>query len=434
MLGPDAKADAAVAGAAASPAAAPETLPGGSEPLLDADVLDDGPACPAQPILALDRCPVCDTPESTPVGRYNKFLLQERLPDPQCAIYDYAMCHGCGVVYATLRPAGERYAWLLEHFEESIGRVEFGERRSGKVTLSSYALTDERREELRRLVSKGVYVSEHSGMSRKDFLPALMADRINKSVHVEILGSLVPMHRPRVLEIRSRLGSISAMLQRLYQADCQAMTLFENQQFLIEEAYGIPAVSPIDYQQFTVPFEGRFDLIVANHMVTHAVHPRDFLATLHRHLVPGGHLYLYGEFIEREFLEDGSSMFNTMNPFHMQTFNGPSAVRALEANGFRVIFTTTHENHFVGLAQRSDEITDAWPRMEDRERRKRIAAYRLANDLAVLRVPDGLRDRVAKEWDGALERSLANGTAELMKKGHVKVRPPKAKHSAGREG
>jgi hypothetical protein len=48
----------------------------------------------------------------------------------------------------------------------------------------------------------------------------------------------------------------------------------------------------------------------------------------------------------------------------------------------------------------------------------------VASDLAILRVPDGLRDRVAREWDGALQRSLANGTAQMTKKGTVKVHPP----------
>src|SRR4051794_3845638 len=184
------------------------------------ELVDTGPPCPAGPILHLDGCPVCGTAASTRVGRWNKFILQPRMPDAAAAVYNYAMCHGCGVVYAVERPAGERYAWLLEHFEETIGRADFGEQpRSGKLTLSSYSLTDDTREHLRRLVSKGVFVSEHAGLSRKEFLPALMADRLNKSAHVEMLGSLVPMQRPRVLEIRSRLGSISAALQRLYHAD-----------------------------------------------------------------------------------------------------------------------------------------------------------------------------------------------------------------------
>ena len=173
-------------------------------------------------------------------------------------------------------------------------------------------------------------------LARKDYLPSLMNDRLASSMHVEILGSLLPLKAPRVLEIRSRLGSISAMLQRLYGASCTAMTLFENQRFLIEEVYGIPASCPIDFDAFGIPFEGRFDLIISNHMLTHSVRPKDFLATVRERLTPGGHLYLYQEPMEGEFLDRGKSMFNTLNPFHLQTFNQPSAVRALEANGFEV--------------------------------------------------------------------------------------------------
>jgi SAM-dependent methyltransferase len=382
-------------------------------------------SCPRQPILKLDSCPVCGSAEATRVGRYNKFVLYERIPDTAATMYDYSLCHDCGVVYATARPAGERYDWLLEHFEETIGRTGLGDRRTGKLTLSSYALTDETRDQLRRLASRGIFVSDHSGVSRKEYLPALMVDRLANSVHVEILGSLLPLNRPRVLEIRSRLGGISAALKRLYDADCQAMTLFENQQHLIQEVYGIPAKYPIDFDHFEIPFEGQFDLIVSKHMLTHAVRPKEFLATVRSRLKPGGHLYLYSEFVEAEFLEQGHSMFNTLNPFHLQTFNTPSAVRALEANGFRMVFCTMQDGHLVALAQKMEDIQPDRQRMTDEERGRRRRQYRLAFDLAVLRVPESLRSRVAREWDGALERSLANGTAEIMKKGHVKVRPPK---------
>src|SRR6185295_14749122 len=277
--------------------------------------------------------------EATPkVCRYNKFVTYERIPDAASVLYDYALCHACGIVYATRRPSGERYDWLLEHFEETIGRTALGEQRSGKLTLSSYALDDETREELKRLASRGVFVSDHAGVSRKDFLPALMVDRLANSVHVEILGSLIPLQRARVLEVRSRLGGISAALKRLYDADCSVLTLFENQQYLIQEVYGIPARCPIDFDEFTIPFEGTFDLIIGKHMFTHAVHPREFLATVRDRLRPGGHLYLYSEFVEAEFLDQSQSMFNTMNPFHMQTFNTPSALRALDANGFSTVF------------------------------------------------------------------------------------------------
>ena len=49
------------------------------------------------------------------------------------------------------------------------------------------------------------------------------------------------------------------------------MPIFESQQLIIQELYGIECSDLIDYDQFTIPFDGIFDLIVANHMLTHIV-------------------------------------------------------------------------------------------------------------------------------------------------------------------
>ena len=394
--------------------------PSGDDEVLTYDASSDSP-CPPAPILTLEECPVCGSPESTKVSRYNRFVLFDRTPDAASAIYNYSLCHACGVVFAARRPAGERYRWLLERFEETLGRTEVGAPRPGKFALSSSSLTDEARGELRRMVSNGVFVSGHSGLTRKDYLPSLMSDRLASSMHVEILGSLLTMKTPRVLEIRSRLGSISAMLQRLYGAECRAMSLFENQRFLIEEAYRIPAACPIDFDTFEIPFEGRFDLVISNHMLTHSVHPKEFLATVRSRLMPGGHLYLYQEPVETEFLERGKSMFNTLNPFHMQTFNEASAVRALEANGFTVVFCNVRDDLFLALAQAVESPGDTWERMGDSERSRRRSAYRVANDAAILRVPEHLRAPFAKDWDAVVERSLANGIATRSKDGRIKV-------------
>jgi len=344
-----------------------------------------------------------------------------RVPDEAAAIYNYALCHDCGVVYAQRRPAGERYRWLLERFEETLGRADVGEPRPGKFALTSAALSDEAREQLRGLIRNGVFVSGTSGLKRKDYLPSLMNDRLANSLHAEILGSLLTLREPRVLEIRSRLASIGAILQRLYGATCAAMTIFENQRFLIEEVYGFRAACPIDFDAFAVPFEGQFDLIVSNHMLTHAVRPKEFLAAVRERLAPGGHLYLYGEPMEGEFLDRGKSMFNTLNPFHLQTFNERSAVRALEANGFSVTFCTVRDDLFIAIAQVADGSA-GWTRMDDSERGRRRSAYRAANDTAILRVPEHLRAPFAKEWDGAVERSLASGAATRTKDGRIRVK------------
>lgn len=413
-----------------TPAAAPVTKrrdrepPRPTAPAPVEEVFDS--SCPPGPLLQLDRCPVCGSPDATPhVCRYNKFITFERMPDAASPVYDYALCHHCGIVYATRRPIGARYDWLIEHFEETIGRTALGEQRSGKLTLSSYALTDEMRDNLKRLAARGVFVSDHSGTTRKEFVPALMVDRFANAAHVELIGSLIPLQNARVLEVRSRLAGISAALKRLYDADCSVMTLFENQKFLVEEVYGIPAAWPINFDKFSIPFEGRFDLIIAKHMFTHAVHPREFLHTVRQHLRPGGHLYIYAEVVEAEFLDESHSMFNTMNPFHLQTFNTPSAVRALEANGFRMLFCTMIDGYLAALAQMMDEVPSDWTRMSDEERKRRTRLYRIASDLAVVQMPEAIRGRVADEWDGALERSLANRTAEILKGGRIKVQPPK---------
>jgi hypothetical protein len=136
-------------------------------------------------------------------------------------------------------------------------------------------------------------------------------------------------------------------------------------------------------------------------------------------------MYLYSEFVEAEFLDESQSMFNTMNPFHMQTFDTASAVRALEANGFGMVFCTIVDRHFAALATRADDVPAAWGHMSERERERRIRLYRIAADHAVLQMPEALRGRVADQWDRALERSLANETAQIQKNGRIKVQPPK---------
>jgi hypothetical protein len=118
-------------------------------------------------------------------------------------------------------------------------------------------------------------------------------------------------------------------------------------------------------------------------------------------------------------------MPNTLNPLPIHTFTTPSALRALPANGFRMLFCTMLDGHLAALAQMMDDVPSDPPRMSDDERNRRTRLYRIASDLAVLQIPEALRGRVADEWDGAVERSLANRTAEILKGGRIKVQAPK---------
>jgi len=59
--------------------------------------------------------------------------------------------------------------------------------------------------------------------------------------------------------------------------------------------------------------------------------------------------------------------------------------------------------------------------MSDSERSRRRAAYRAANDTAILRIPEHLRAPFAEDGDAIVERSLAAALARRAKDGGVKV-------------
>jgi hypothetical protein len=68
--------------------------------------MSDLPTIPSDNIANLAACPVCGHEERTPVCRFNRFAMFASQPDERAGIYSYALCHGCGVVYATRRPEG----------------------------------------------------------------------------------------------------------------------------------------------------------------------------------------------------------------------------------------------------------------------------------------------------------------------------------------
>ena len=375
--------------------------------------------CPPGPVLILTACPLCGESERTLVSEFNRFILLAHQPDESAAVYDYCLCHGCGVTYASKRPAGARYRWLLEHFEETLGR-NAALRTPAKLTANTFALTDADKADLRRRAARGVFVSDHLGLSRKDYLQPLTADRLANGVHVEVLGSLLELRAPRVLEIRSRLGSIGASLRRLYGGEVYAVALFENQRYVIEQVYGITASALVDFERFTIPYEGEFDLVIANHMLTHAVHPREFLQTVRRSLRPGGHFYVYNEPDDAGYLREGKSMFGTLNAFHLQAFDPPSLTLALAANGFEVIFITRHTGHVLCLARPAQVARPTAIAPDALE--ERLELHRQARDIAILSLPEHARSRVAHEWPHAADRAVAAGRAVLRDDGQVRLR------------
>ena len=364
--------------------------------------------------LELARCPGCGTAERTLVCKWNKSILLEKEPEDDSTISNYSLCHGCGIVYATRRPVGERHKALMDDFPDTIGRDPAAA--AANPMLNPYPLSEEDRTRYRRMIAGGVFVSDHE---RREHLSQVYRDRLENASHVELLGSLLDVTGARVLEIRSRAGSIAHGLRRYHRATVAVMPIFESQRLIVEELYGIECSDLIDYDRFTIPFEGTFDLIVANHMLTHIVRPDRFFNELRAHLRPGGHLYLYNELDEEFVFASGKSIVNSLNPVHLQTFDRASLMRLLKANGFEVSFIKRRNGLLLCIARFTGQ-RDLSPLSGD-ERDTRIAAYARGCAYAILRAPEQARSRFATEWAEAVERGVAAGIARFDDKGVLRV-------------
>jgi SAM-dependent methyltransferase len=391
-----------------------------TEPVVTWEGVGEGAPAPdaeGREWLTLDACPACGTADHTVVNPFNKLILLDKAPDATAASYGYAICHGCGLMFATRRPCGERYRSLLANFGEVTGKAGDGGHIKNPL-LNPYPLSADDRRRLTQLASRGVWVSDHAGVPRSDYLDGLLKDRFENSVHLDLLGALVNPRGARVLEIRPRAGTISEGLRRLFGADVHAMPIWESQALLLREVYGIESRGLIDYDQFEIPFDGRFDLIVCNHMFTHAVRPAQFFDAIARHLAPGGHVYFYNEPDDAEFLQGSQSMLATLNPLHMQAFDQASLVRALAARGLEVVFLKRRNLNHMCLARAG---AGSWTPMTPQERASRLQAYQRAYDRAVLSVPPPLRARFAAEWPQVVERGVAAGIAEFDADGHLRL-------------
>ena len=360
--------------------------------------------------LALPACPACGTADRTVVCEWNKLILLDTAPDERAQRYDYAVCHGCGILYATQRPVGARYQYLVDNFEDVIDKD------ARNPLLNPHPLTDEDRERYRQLIARGVFVSDHE---KVDYLSGVFKDRLANAAHVDILGSLLNPRGARVLEVRPRAGTILEGLRRHYGADVHAMAIWESQQFILRELYGIPTSELIDFDRFSIPYEEPFDLIVCNHMFNHAVRLDKFLAEVRGALKPGGHLYLYNEIDDSEFLHGGQSMIATMNPLHLQACDRLSLVRALTASGFEPVFVKGRDKRNFCLMRKADD--PPWTPISQVTLQKRIGLYRRARDRGVLRAPEAVRARFANVWPATVERAVASGVARFDEGGQLRL-------------
>jgi SAM-dependent methyltransferase len=372
----------------------------------------------------LAACPICGSVERTTVCPYNGLAVLDEFQGSDVVRYAYALCHGCGLVYATRRPDGETFARLFENFDENLGRTK------RKVR----AFDEEQRADLRRRLEVGWAPSEEQPLAKSDWVPSLWSDRTATAPHLVILSSLLDLRGARVLDIRTKTGALLDSLRTWFDADVYALPAFENEQATIQEAFGIPAVECVDFADFRIPYEGQFDLIVAKHLFTHAVRPERVFEVFRQHLKPGGAIYLYVENDDAEMWTRRKNLIGEMKCFHFQNFDVPTFGRCLRRQGFEPEFIR-HMGDVSAVASlaRLDSNTRFEP-MTSEQLRERRDMYERWYDLSVLSLPDALATTFERERPAATARALARGDAR-RRLGRVRPsRPLRLMHEAGFAG
>jgi len=140
---------------------------------------------------------------------------------------------------------------------------------------------------------------------------------------------------------------------------------------------------------------------------------------VHAALKPGGHLYLYNEIDDSEFLDGGQSMIATMNPLHPAGERPAVAGAGAGGRGFEPVFVKGRHKRNLCPVKKIEQLR--WAPMPDEERSRRVAAYYRARDRAVLRAPDGVRPRFAGVWPATVARAVATGVARYDEKGELRI-------------
>lgn len=365
----------------------------------------------------LTECMICGETERTIVCEYNRLIFIEDMLHNDLSRYDYALCHGCGIVYATRRPKDEEYDFIYENFNEFLLRDPNPE------SLNAA--------ELSPLLKQAI---------DRDFLPWQELDpqaegksRIRTILNrqLELTRSYLPYLEPHIdlegkklLHIRAKSSTLADYLRVQHGASSgHLITLFPAHKYLAEKNAGIQAECVLDYENFRIPFDVKYDLIVENHIFIHMLDADQTFATFLSHLQDDGCLFLENELADNRLFEKKKNLFAELRPFHFQHFDLATVKRMLGRYGFRSLSVCNEpeENGSVllGLARREGEPVPC-ERIGEQELRQRLDMYRQWRDESILSLPKSVSEALYADELGAIwERVQASGRLTPDPKGKV---------------
>ena len=125
-----------------------------------------------------------------------------------------------------------------------------------------------------------------------------------------------------ILHIRCDAGALLTRLRdRLPDATLHGLDYFEANVRYVKEA-GFAEVVQQNPAAVELPFKTSYDVILANHLFTHALDPRGDIARLRAALKPGGIILIYNEVDHQLLLDPASELYTRLDVinYHMQLF------------------------------------------------------------------------------------------------------------------
>lgn len=262
--------------------------------------------------IVVKHCPTCRGEDLAPVFRaeavrHNSLARLDASERPEGVDLSFfktferprwSVCKSCGLAFAGLRPSNDRVAdWYLPLFK----------------------------------------VAEERGY---DTLP-LPADYVAGKVEThdrlyEILSGagLIPSGA-RLLHIRCATGGLLDLARRNQAADVWGLDYFASCATHANILLGEDRVAQMTEPEPRNPFAQKtFDVIVANHMVTHSHDPAALVGLFRDWLAEDGVLVVYNEPDHALTLKSRSAYPRGLNFFHKQLFTEATFIAAMRAWGF----------------------------------------------------------------------------------------------------
>jgi hypothetical protein len=178
-------------------------------------------------------------------------------------------------------------------------------------------------------------------------------------------------------------------------AHVDLMTLFPAHTYLAEKNAGFRAKSCLEYEDFNIPFDEKYNLIIENHILIHMMDVNKTFEVFRSHLEPNGSIFLQKELDDTQLFRSSKNLFAELRPFHYHQFDVPTAERLLRRYGFDIVFLTNRLDaddggddgpELFGVARLSREPA-ACPRIGAAELRARLDMYARWRDESILSLP-----------------------------------------------